>query len=31
MDIAPQRQGIIGSAPIYPLPFYVDVGGDYRW
>lgn len=31
IDLAPQAQGIVGAAPIYPLPFYVDLAGDYRW
>ena len=31
LDLSPQAQGIIGAAPIYPLPFYADLGGDYRW
>ncbi|MBS2018628.1 MAG: hypothetical protein JST00_37525 [Deltaproteobacteria bacterium] len=31
LDLSPQVQGIVGVAPIYPLPFYADLGGDYRW
>jgi hypothetical protein len=31
LDISPQAQGIVGAAPIFPLPFYVELGGDTRW
>lgn len=30
-DMAPQAQGIVTGPPVYPLPFYCDLGGDFRW
>jgi hypothetical protein len=31
LEWLPTAQGIVGVPPVYPLPFYAELGGDLRW